>query len=173
MRGQKGQTYKDWVGSDSWKEGQESEKSFGDLVRNKYPDIREATLQEQYRHIDWVCSAGTIDVKGIKRKSRRGGKTTDFIWIEFRNNAGGKGWLYGEQDFIAFELDDSFIVVRREDLKNICEELCDLDKSVASASDALYKGYNRRNRSDLISMIRKSDLLKIKHSTINKNVALL
>jgi len=164
MRGQKGQTYKDWVGSDSWKEGQEAEKSFGDLVRNKYPDIRKATLQEQYRHIDWVCSAGTIDVKG---------KTTDFIWIEFKNNTGGKGWLHGEQDFIAFELDDSFIVVRRGDLKNICEELCDLDKSVASASDALYKGYSRRNRSDLISMIRKGDLLKIKHSIINKDVALL
>jgi hypothetical protein len=168
MRGNKGQTYEDWIGSASWKDGQGAEKLFGDLVRGKYPEIRQATLQEQYKHIDWVCSAGTIDVKAIKRKSRGGDKSTDFIWVEFKNNAGDKGWLYGEQDFIAFELDDSFVVVRRIALCELCEQLCETNKKVAKALEALYKGYTRRNRSDLISMIRTDDLFRINHSIIQK-----
>ena len=157
MRGQKGQTYHDWVGTESWTEGQETEASFGELLEERYPGARPATLAEQYMHIDWVCSAGSIDVKALKRKSRTGAKTEDFIWLEFKNNRGDKGWLYGQQDFIAFE-----------HLQNLAEELCTTNKSVATASDALYKGYTRRNRDDVISMIRRSDLLKIQYTKLNK-----
>ena len=69
MRGQKGQTYHDWVGTESWTEGQETEASFGELLEERYPGARPATLPEQYMHIDWVCSAGSIDVKALKRKN--------------------------------------------------------------------------------------------------------
>tara|TARA_R110002126_G_scaffold2213_2_gene12678 strand:+ start:240 stop:800 length:561 start_codon:yes stop_codon:yes gene_type:complete len=168
MRGQKGQTYHDWVGTESWTGGQETEASFGELLEERYPGARPATLPEQYMHIDWVCSAGSIDVKALKRKSRTGAKTEDFIWLEFKNNRGDKGWLYGQQDFIAFECIDHYLVVRREHLKDLAEELCSTNKSVATASDALYKGYTRRNRDDVISMIRRSDLLKIQYTKLNK-----
>ena len=33
MRGEKGQTYEDWIGSESWKGGQEAEDAFGDALR--------------------------------------------------------------------------------------------------------------------------------------------
>ena len=168
MRGQKGQTYQDWVGTDSWADGQETEASFGELLEERYPGARPATLAEQYMHIDWVCSAGSIDVKAMKRKSRTGDKSQDIIWLEFKNNTGDKGWLYGKQDFIAFECIDHYLIVRTKHLQNLAEELCDTNKSVAIASDALYKGYTRRNRDDLISMIRRSDLLKIQHTKLNK-----
>jgi len=168
MRGQKGQTYQDWVGTESWMEGQNTEASFGELLEERYPGARPATLAEQYMHIDWVCSAGSIDVKAMKRKSRTGDKSQDIIWLEFKNNTGDKGWLYGKQDFIAFECIDHYLIVRTKHLQNLAEELCDTNKSVATASDALYKGYTRRNRDDLISMIRRSDLLKIQHTKLNK-----
>lgn len=168
MRGRKGQTYQDWVGTESWWEGQKTEESFGDVLKEKYPDAREATLSEQYLHKDWICSAGSIDVKALKRTSRAGDKTEDLIWIEFINNTGDKGWLYGKQDFLAFEGIDHYIVVSRKDLQNLAEELCDINKVVARSSDALYKGYSRRNRDDLISMIRRSDLLKIQHAKLDK-----
>lgn len=168
MRGHRGQTYHDWVGTESWVEGQKTESSFGEILENRYPGARQATLEEQYQHKDWICSAGSIDVKALKRKSRRGGKTEDFIWLEFVNNSGDKGWLYGEQDFIAFECIDHYIIVRRQHLQDLAEELCQTDKKVARSSDALYKGYTRRNRDDLISMIRRSDLLKIQHTKLDK-----
>lgn len=168
MRGQKGQTYKDWVGSGSWKEGQETEKSFGELIKIRYPGARPATLAEQYMHIDWVCSAGTVDVKAMKRKSRTGGKSEDFIWIEFKNNTGDKGWLYGQQDFLAFERALDYIVVRRCHLQELAEKLCRFDNMVQDSCNALYKGYSRHNRDDLLSMIRMSDLLTIQHTKLNK-----
>ena len=173
MKGQDGQTYQDWVGSDSWREGQETESDFGALVKERYPDARKATLDEQYQHKDWICSAGSIDVKALKRKSRASAKTEDFIWIEFVNNVGDAGWLYGEQDFLAFECIDNYIVVRRRHLQKLAEELCSTEKRVARAAEALYKGYSRQNRKDLISMIRRSDLLKLKHTILKKHVALL
>lgn len=168
MRGQKGQTYQDWVGTESWIDGQKTEASFGDLLEERYPGARPATLAEQYMHIDWVCSAGSIDVKAMKRKSRTGDKSQDIIWLEFKNNTGDKGWIYGQQDFIAFECIDHYLIVRTKHLQNLAEELCDTNKRVASASDALYKGYSRVNRDDLISMIRRSDLLKIQHTKLDK-----
>jgi hypothetical protein len=168
MRGAAGQTYEDWIGSDSWKAGQSSEDSFGAILRGKYPEARKATLQEQYEHKDWVCSAGSIDVKALKSRNRGASKQEDYIWIEFRNNVGDAGWLYGTQDFVAFEGHEDYIVVRTEDLRRACELLCYIDKRVDRASDALYKGYSRKNRSDLISMIRRSDLLNINHKALKK-----
>lgn len=168
MRGAISQTYEDWIGSDSWTAGQASEDSFGELLKGKYPDARKATLEEQYEHKDWICSAGSIDVKALKSKNRGSGRQEDYIWIEFKNNVGDDGWLYGTQDFVAFEGYDDYIIVRTSALRELCELFCYLNKRVDRASEALYKGYSRKNRSDLISMIRRSDLLNINHKILKK-----
>lgn len=173
MRGTPEQKYEDWIGSESWKDGQKSEESFGDLLREKYSDARAATLEEQYKGIDWVCSRGSIDVKAMKKVQRGGKVDPDIIWIEFRNNAGDEGWIYGEQDWIAFEKPEAYVICKREDLMHLAEWLCNLNKRVDKAKDALYKGYTRKNRKDLISMIRFSDLSKITTSELKKNGSLL
>tara|TARA_R100001591_G_scaffold104152_1_gene111710 strand:+ start:3613 stop:4164 length:552 start_codon:yes stop_codon:yes gene_type:complete len=168
VRGKRGQTYDDWVGSESWKGGQEAEDAFGDLVRVKYPEVRRSTLEEQYRHIDWVCSAGSIDVKALKSKNRGTAKDEDTIWVEFKNNVGAPGWLYGEQDFVAFEGLQDYVIVRTGALRRLAEKLCNTAELVDFAELALYKGYSRRNRDDLISMIKRSDLFTIVHKKLKK-----
>jgi len=168
MRGEKGQTYDDWIGSESWKGGQEAEDAFGDALKVKYPLARRATLQEQYKHIDWVCLAGSIDVKALKSKRRGTAKDEDTIWVEFKNNVGKPGWLYGEQDFVAFEGLQDYIIVRTGLLRRLAEKLCNTTELVDSPREALYKGYSRRNRDDLISIIKRSDLLTIVHKKLNK-----
>lgn len=166
-------TYKDWVGSESWSFGFKTEGSFGDLLRKHYKDVREATLQEQYKHMDWICDIGSIDVKAIKRVSRHGDKNADLIWIEFRNTSGNAGWIYGQQDFVAFEGNDNYLLVRRSDLCRLSEKLCNLNLRVDSPKDALYKSYSRRNTRDIISMIKRDDLLTINHKLLLKNGSLL
>lgn len=162
--------YKDFIGTASWSRGQKREAEFGDLLKKSYPEARPATLPEQYQSIDWICDKGTIDVKAMKRVATGSPIQSEFIWIEFRNNVGRKGWIYGEQDWLAFEAPDRYIMVKRSDLAALAEKLCNLEDAVESAKDALYKSYTRKNRKDVISMIRFSDLLKIDYSTLMKEL---
>lgn len=168
MRGAPNQKYEDWIGSDSWKGGQESEDLFGALLLEKYPEARRATLEEQYKGMDWICSKGSIDVKTMKSLQRGSAKQQDFIWIEFKNNAGEQGWIHGEMDWIAFEKEDRYVLCKRWDLCYIAERLCDLTSMVQNSQDALYKGYSRKNRKDLLSMIRASDLDRIPTQALKK-----
>ena len=168
MRGSSNQTYWDWIGSASWRHGQEVESKFGDFLKKHYKDVRPATLQEQYKHMDWICSIGSIDIKAMKAVERSRGVQSEFIWIEFKNNCGDAGWLYGEQDFLAFEGAEDYLLVRRGDLQELAEDLCNLDDKVESPKEALYKSYSRKNRRDVISMIRRDDLYKIKNKVLNK-----
>ena len=105
----------------------------------------------------------------MKRISRGSPIQSEFIWIEFKNNNGLDGWIYGKQDWIAFEAPDRYVVVSRERLMNFALVVCDLENKVSQAKDALYKAYTREGRKDLISMIRFDDLLKIENFTINKD----
>lgn len=160
--------FANWKGSEPFESGHKKEADFGELIKNIYTDVRPATLEEQLTHIDWICSIGTIDVKAIKRISRHGDKEPDRIWVEFRHTKGGYGWLYGKQDFIAFEQNKYYVMVRRSDLAKLAEKLCDQNDYVTKAKDALYKVYNRKNTRDLISMIKITDLLSLQHKIIKK-----
>jgi hypothetical protein len=154
---------KDWSKDErSWKMGQDVESSrFRRVLSFIDPNPREASRDEQFEHIDYYTIIGTVDVKAMKRVTRSGERQAKFLWVEFRNTAGMNGWLYGKQDWMAFEKPDGFLFVRREDLKELAIELCDTDTYVDSARDALYKVYSRKDTDDVISMIKYSDLDRI------------
>ncbi len=162
--------YKDYIGTSSWSRGQKREAEFGEILKRRYPDARPSILSEQYQGIDWVCEKGAIDVKAMKRVSRGSEIQSEFIWVEFKNNIGHDGWLYGEQDWVAFESSDRYVLVKRSDLAALSEKLCDLNNKVESAQDSLYKSYTRKGRQDVISMIRFSDLFKIKNFALMKEL---
>lgn len=158
---------RDWTKSKSWKRGQDTENGRFLRVFSIIDDSpRKATMDEQIQHIDWHTLIGTIDVKAMKRVNRGGDLQTEFMWIEFRNSVGTNGWIFGEQDWIAFEMLDGFILARTEDLRDLANELCNTDVFVQRAGDALYKAYQRNGYSDVISMIRFSDLDQIPHMHI-------
>lgn len=162
-------TYQHFKGTPSWSRGQKREADFGELLRERYPNARPANFAEQMQHIDWICERGTIDVKAMKRVSRSSPIQSELIWIEFKSNSGGKGWLYGAQDWVAFESTDRYFIVSRSELAKLCESLCDLNDEVSDAKSALYKAYTRRGKKDLISMLRFDDLFKINNFTLIKN----
>ena len=154
----------------TWAEGCSVQDKFFKVLKTVDPNAREATLDEQYKHIDFVSEIGTIDVKGKKRANRRMQTSSDIQWIEFKSNQGMPGWIYGSQDFIAFERDYGFILVKTLDLKNLSEKLCNLDQRVYKSVDALYKGYSRQDRCDLLSMVKVDDILTLPYRILKYDI---
>ena len=62
------------------------------------------------------------------------------------------------------------MIVRRKDLADLSEHLCDLDDKVTKSSDALYKSYTRSMHKDVISIIRFDDLYKIENFALVKKL---
>ena len=158
-----------WKQSQSWKEGQKVEDGFAELLEQRDPNYKRATKQEQFRHIDFHTFFGTIDVKAKKKLNRRDAKGQDeYVWLEFKNVQGKDGWLCGETDIIAFERDNDFVLVSRHQLLQMAKSKCDLNKRVTYSRDALYKGYRRNGRKDLISIVKMGDILQIPHRIWDK-----
>ena len=157
----------DWTKDKSWVRGQSTEHGrFLDIFSIIDPSPKASTREEQFEHIDFHTVIGTVDVKAIKRMSRGSQLQDEFLWVEFRNTCGRDGWLFGIQDWCAFETRKGFTLVKTKDLLKLANDLCDTKKFVRTARQALYKAYQRKHTDDVISMIRFSDLSKIPHLTI-------
>ena len=158
-----------WKNSSSWNRGQRIEKEFAPLLRQRDPNFRKADREEQFRHIDYFSNFGTIDVKAKKKISRSDSEEQDqLLWVEFLNVQGREGWLRGQTDVIAFERNNDFVLIKRNYLLGMCQVKCDLSKKVTNSRDALYKGYQREGRKDLISIIKMSDVLELPHQKWKK-----
>jgi len=156
-------------------EGHNAEKVFRDSL-NFYAGedaVLSETVQQQWDGIDVQSMVlGSFDVKARKRGNRWEKLPQDkYIWVEFQNVGGGKGWLYSRADYLAFEQEDEFIVVGRKEFKEMCEVLCDLSGNVDSANKAIYKAYQRKDRKDIISKIKTQDIFDyIKFFILPKNI---
>ncbi len=159
-----------WMKYKTWDEGCSVQDKFFKVLKRYHPEAREATLEEQYQHIDFVARIGTIDVKGKKRANRRMGVSSDIQWIEFKGNSGLPGWIYGTQDYVAFERDYGFILVGTADLRKLAESLCNLTERVYKSTDALYKAYQRMDRCDLLSMIKVKDILTLPYKILQYDI---
>ena len=160
-----------WIQDQSWKRGQGVEAMFAKLLNEKAIEARAADLKEQFSHVDYVSDFGKIDVKARKRVARKDSDVQDdLVWLEFKNVQGKIGWVYGKADWIAFEREADFVLVKRADLALMGEKLCDLGDRVSVGRDALYKGYQRRGRKDLLSIVKMSDVLKLYHQLWTKDV---
>lgn len=161
---------------DSLELGQKAEDQFARLAVRQGFKINASTGRGNMdEHFDYVMERDgktfKVDVKSLKRLSRRDGGTQDtYIWIELHGvRADDKGWLYaGKADLIAFELAKSFRIVDRFELIALVEKLVDFDAKVSSPKDALYKIYSRKSRPDMLTMIRAEDLKSIRHGEWRK-----
>jgi len=118
-------------------------------------------------HFDYIMSKDgrslNVEVKSRKRMGRKDSAVQDeHVWIELHGvRKDDNGWLYGKADLIAFELKNSFRIVRRADLLSLVKNLVDFNTRVEKPTEALYKLYSRSGRSDSLTIIRAEDLLKI------------
>lgn len=141
--------------------------------------ITPANRHEQIvEHWDYKIENGSgkdlkVEVKAMKRRTRWGGNVQDKdIWIEFKNVGGDDGWLYGCADCLAFQCMEGFIMVNRKRLAKLCENLIGMTKDeitheIASTRIEHYKLYSRRDRKDVLTIIKKEDLLKINHELLS------
>jgi hypothetical protein len=108
-----------------------------------------------------------FDVKAVKKVNRSDGETDETIhWVELINVRGNKGWLYGEADYFAFELDDYWVIVNKQLLQTFIAKKC--AKKEKSDTPALYKIYNRRDRLDAITLVKTIDLMYLAEQIIEK-----
>jgi len=143
-------------------QGNDAARRFVDACRSIGYQTRKSTREEDmYDHIDyWVKRRGlkgeviesSVDVKGCNHP--------ECIWIEFKNVAGDNGWLYGRANYIAFEWDDHFRLVRLIDLQVKVHDLTKKAKYVNHKSKALYNYYDRSKwgNKDLLTQVTAMDI---------------
>ena len=141
----------------SFAEGTAAEQEFISLRKDNI--IRKASRTEDiHQHWDLLDKEfGKVDVKGPKRKARGDNNVNYKIhWWEFKNVRGRGGWgsPNGIDRYIAFRIEDSFILVNPDKVNPILETKC----------TEYYRGMwglnTRRERNDLIAMIPTDFLLE-------------
>lgn len=143
----------DW--KDMFAEGKKSEELFKNLcIKLNYDCVKTDTATDMRKHIDFYIIRGdnsivSVDVKGRKRVDRRdkNGNYSNYnnsiTWIEYKNTYGGKGWLYGEANIIAFQFSKGFYLVNRESLVEWADKIIENADWFKYPKNKLYKKYNR------------------------------
>jgi len=118
--------------------------------------------QDMLEHWDFKTANGNrVEVKSAKQKKRGQGTDLSIIFIELIGISGHQGWVYGEADQVAFELNKEFILVKRTDLIKLVEE-----KVTDEWADepTLYKLYKRFDRpKEKVTVLNVEDVLTLKH----------
>jgi len=142
----------------------ESETRFYNMAKKQNFGIKHATsYQDKVEHWDFKVWKGdrnlTIEVKGLKRLNRRDGKTqNEWIWVELTGITGHDGWLYGKADFIAFETEYGFLLIKRTLLESLICRKVNFNAWVTMGEDAKYKLYRRFGRKDKLTLINIKDI---------------
>ena len=112
--------------------------------------------EDRHSHIDyWLALSGQkkwgVDVKG--------NNLPDEIWCEFKNVQGNPGWMYGGAAIIAFDMPEEggFAIVDRAELALFCEKHVS-DETVTDKRHAYLKKYTRKDREDVITILKLHDL---------------
>lgn len=127
--------------------------------------ISESTEQEDmFEHWD-IKLETKFDVKAVKRVRTATGEPDDNIhYIEFINVNGELGWLYGKADYIAFELNDYWLIVDRKILVLFAQSKCATKEECQTPE--LYKIYSRGK--DKMTLVRTIDLIYISELLLPK-----
>lgn len=169
----------------AYRRGTDAQLRFEKIMSKQYGYVvTESTpTQDKYGHWDYKIEKGDkeylVDVKSLKHVSRRDSDVQEkWFLVEFKCQAGWQGWLYGEADFIAFELESGFLMVKRAPLLEMSEKLSGFTTAQLTIRRArknkepyeLYKIYNRDHNEDVFMYVTKEDLLSLPHK-LKKDMA--
>jgi hypothetical protein len=141
---------------------------FQDLAEKKGYRPKRATTSLKKENVQFIFQTPShkdIEVD-LKTKKRFKNKSFDkWIWIEFADKYGRKGWVYGRAKFIAFETADSFILVNRSELADFLQRtnVARFDLPfVDQPWKAKYRVFRRPQTKETLTQIKTHDLLKLK-----------
>ena len=149
--------------ADSMARGREAEDRFVRVAEARGLTVAHSRKKDDiFKHVDFLIVDGDvgmmIDVKARKRITRGDKQAQDKeIWLELKNVGGNPGWVYSE-GWVAFETVEGFIVVSKEKLQQLVDELVSEDM-VERAGEALYNRYSRRGRKDLLTRVLLKDVM--------------
>ena len=148
-------------------EGKLKENEFVELVRKpEHQIVIPTTEQDINEHWDVSIDGVKFDIKALKKVSRSDDKVNPEIhWVEIENVHGKPGWLYGMADYIAFETDKSWLIVKRERLSQLIDDKLQM---VVTSEPEPYKMYRRWGRYDVLTIVPTEDLRNIKTKEILK-----
>jgi len=171
---------KEFVGRQDHKEyikrGTAIENMFvNEAIKRNYETKVSTEKQNMYEHIDLILTKEgetfTVDIKA-RRTGTDKSKGFDDLWtvVEFKNTVGDSGWLYSKANYIVFEREKDFVFANSIELRNMCEELVDLNDRVSSFRNANYKVWGRsyQGKKDLISRIEMCKVTDLKNTFIWK-----
>jgi hypothetical protein len=154
---------------DSLELGEQAENLFAALAKNSgwrvSPSSKDQNIDE---HWDFLIEKEglefKVEVKGRKRIRRVDDEAqSDFTWVELHGvRPKDPGWLFGRADLIAFEKEDSFILVKKADLLTLVNKKVNLVAKVNNPKEAVYKIYSRRGRKDKLTLLPMNDIRSIR-----------
>ena len=149
------------------KPSQSYRQVFIEVAKSKGYKVQSPTSTQRKSNIDIILDGqvnGRQTLVSIDIKKKNGKNANQWVYIEYQNSKGGKGWVYGGSDFIVFETSKEFIFVPRKKLLDW------LSKSSAVRWDlpyvdkpwlSKYRLFRRAGTQETISQIKVSDLLLI------------
>lgn len=182
--------------------GLKIEKLFAHVAqKNNWNVFPVSEKRNMHDHVDYELEYNgtrfTVDVKAQKKEQRYAATQDDWHVIEFVGvvfpalnkiqfskelfnpllpdftlGSGRPGWLYGKADAIAFELQHTFLLIRRTKLIEFCAASVNFSHPVHSAREAKYKVFSRPDRGDLITYINKKDLYHLAKTRWYKPIVL-
>jgi hypothetical protein len=154
---------------DSLELGEQAENVFILLAVRLGWRVSAATQRENIdEHWDFLIEkedlAFKVEVKSRKRVKRNDdGIQSELTWVELHGvRPKDAGWLFGRADLIAFEKQNSFILVKKMDLLAIVNKKVNLVAKVSEPADAVYKVYRRPGRKDKLTLLPMDDIEAIK-----------
>ena len=145
---------------------------FLELAKDKGYKISKPNFKERKNNIDLKLE-GQINGKpttitvDIKKQGRK--KSNPWVFIEFKDSKGNRGWLYGAAQFVVFETNKSFIFVPRKKLIQYLDssELVRWDLPYVDKSwNCKYRLFRRANTLETITQIKIDDLLNIEGNQV-------
>jgi hypothetical protein len=139
--------------------GRIAEEAFAQILHDpKYSSNKE----DQIEHWDVK-----IDVKGMKKISRYDNDKNQHIhWLEIKGITGHNGWVYGEANFFAFEVESYWIVVSKPSLQKFIKD--NINKEYRNKE--MYYLYQRSGRKDVLTIVSSYDLCYISCGIIKKEL---
>lgn len=137
------------------------------LAQQKKYLIKKPTSTQFEAYVNFILSGKNADgnpteVK-LSLKPFKGNKLSKWLWIELKNSKGKPGWLYGESDFIVFELESSYLFVVRKNLLEYIHSSIDFHLPlVQNTWEAKYKIFQRPGKLDQITQIKLQSIKNLK-----------
>ena len=170
------------------KMGMDAEKSFEKILNEYNISYSNATkTEEKTEHWDFKIldnlkkngknetkdninlKKGKYEIKSAKAKSRGMEKDYNIIYIEFKSVGGNKGWIFGDADYIAFEVPEGFLIFPRIKLLKYISCMYEF-LSHSDKSGNIGTLYSRSNRKDLVGIFPKQLLMiGVEHIILKKN----